>query len=300
MSEQSFIRHIKSLQENNRRHPGLKQGIGDDSAVISTDQVSEWAIATDMILDGTHFDSKKHSPELIGRKALAVNLSDMAAMGARADYALVSLGLPRNLPPNYVEKLWQGLQNLADEFGVAIIGGDTNSWSSALVLNVCIMGQAQKTGCVMRSGARIGDEIYVTGQLGGSLDSNHHLTFTPRVKEAEILLTMLTPTAMTDISDGLATDLNHICDSSGVGAELVKSSIPISSRVNETLTAGARLNHAMFDGEDFELLFTAAAGSKGILDRLPFECIQIGTITSKLGCRLDGIALPAKGFEHIW
>jgi thiamine-monophosphate kinase len=295
MAELDFIEAIKQRQ---RTMPNGTVGIGDDAAIIEQGHTKGWSVATDMLLEGRHFDSHVHHPADIGRKALAVNLSDIAAMGSIPRYALVSLAIPVGYGQDRVNLLWSGLQTLADSFGVVVIGGDTNSWQDGLAINVTVIGEPHPQGYILRSGARSGDELFVTGALGGSMVADHHLKFTPRVNEAQQLLAQVLPSAMIDLSDGLATELRHICKSSRVGANIRAQSIPISNRLSSKLSHEIRLRHALTDGEDFELLFSVRSDDASRVQTLPFTCYHIGTITSGSALTIDGIPLAGHGFEH--
>ncbi|OGX10585.1 MAG: hypothetical protein A2Y05_01300 [Omnitrophica WOR_2 bacterium GWA2_53_43] len=226
--------------------PYVVHGIGDDTAVVPLDARRYLLLTTDMLLEGVHFE-RKAPPRLIGRKALACSISDIAAMGGVPRYALVSLGVPGNLSWTFVRDVYQGMDALARPFGVAIVGGDTIK-STKVVINIALTGEAGKSDVVYRSGARAGDQIFVTGPLGKSLSTGWHLKFTPRLKESRYLVRHVKPTAMIDISDGLAADLGHILEESKVGAVLEENEIP--------RRAGANVRQALYDGEDFELLFT--------------------------------------------
>ena len=295
MSELEFIEFIKHANQS-KIQGGV--GIGDDAAVIFSDGVKEVVIATDMLLETKHFDLVVDAPELVGRKALAVNISDLAAMGATPCYAFVSLAFPKDFGMLRAKRIWRGLQNLADEYRIQIVGGDTNSWNSGLVINVSLVGTAPKGGCVLRSGAQAGDIIYVTGSLGGSLISGHHLSFIPKLKESHCLLKKVRPTAMIDISDGLVRDLNHICEASGVGANLISNKIPISDRVPSNLPDSLRLSAALHDGEDFELLFTVPATDAHFVSTFFSSCFAIGTVSKGGLVCLDGIPVEIRGYEH--
>jgi len=270
-----------------------KKGIGDDTAVLPFSKQEDLLLTTDMSVEGTHFTAGT-APELIGRKALARNLSDIAAMGGLPTFAVVSLGLPRKLSSAFVKRIYQGLDKLAKEFKVYIVGGDTVK-SEKIVIDVTLLGKVVKNKAVLRSGARKGDQIFVSGRLGGSLKSGRHLTFTPRIKEAQYLLKNVHPTAMIDISDGLAGDLGHILKESKVGGMLVESSIPRNK--------GATLEQALFDGEDFELLFTVRpADMKKLAKNKKF--FHIGEISGKepklfLNSKGRRKELTAKGFTHF-
>ncbi|MCA9017554.1 MAG: thiamine-monophosphate kinase, partial [Planctomycetaceae bacterium] len=184
-------------------------GIGDDTAVLHPSAGTELLLATDMLMEGTHFTFPPATPELAGRKALAVNLSDIAAMAGKPHSALISLALPKSKGPEFAKAVMQGFMKLANEFNIQLIGGDTNSWDGPLVINVAIIGTATQSKSIKRSGAKPGDWIFVTGELGGSLPE-HHLTFTPRINEAAILNKTVTLHSMIDLSDGLSSDLQHI------------------------------------------------------------------------------------------
>ncbi len=291
---------IAKLRQQLSEFPALKVGLGDDAAVIARADGSSWLIATDMLMDGVHFHLGQTDPRLIGRKALAVNLSDIAAMGARPTTAVISVALPRGL--GVADALHEGLFELADEFDTIIAGGDTNSWDGPLVINVAVTGElAPGVEPLQRSGARVGDQIYVTGPLGGSIDG-HHLTFTPRIREALAIRDVVEPTAMMDISDGLAADLHHILRESNVGAVLYSDRIPIRHSIRSEPNA---LTRALSDGEDFELLLTVAAGhASRLASNLPagVSLFHIGDITAS-GCELIHPAgthaeLSPSGWEH--
>lgn len=274
---------IAKLRQQLSEFPALKVGPGDDAAVIARPDGSSWLIATDMLMDGVHFELDKTDPRLIGRKALAVNLSDIAAMGARPTTAVISVALPKG--SNIGEPLHAGLFELAAEFGTVIAGGDTNSWDGPLVINVAVTGELDPgTEPLLRSGAQVGDQVFVTGPLGGSI-LGHHLTFTPRVREAIAIRGIVEPTAMMDISDGLASDLHHILRESNVGAVLFADRIPIRESIRSEPNA---INRALSDGEDFELLFTVSADDANRLTDTPPENVElfpVGEITES-GCEL--------------
>lgn len=270
---------------------GVTKGIGDDTAVLPFSSKEDMLSTTDMSVEGTHF-TKGTPPELIGRKALARNLSDIAAMGGTPTYAVISLGLSKATTTAYVQKIYQGINKLAKKFGVSIVGGDTVK-SAKLVINIALLGKVAKGKAVLRSGAKPGDQIFVTGPLGGSFKSGRHLTFTPRLKEAQILMKKFHPTAMIDISDGLAGDLGHILEESKVGAVLDATKIPLHRNVD--LKAG------LYDGEDFELLFTVRPNDAEKLKQF----YRIGAIVkdkNKLylcGKNDQVILLKTKGFTHF-
>ncbi|MBI5150266.1 MAG: thiamine-phosphate kinase [Candidatus Omnitrophica bacterium] len=245
------------------------KGIGDDTAVVPLDAKRYLLLTTDMLMEGVHF-KRSAPPRSIGHKALACSISDIAAMGGLPRYALVSLGVPGNLSWAFVRDLYQGMDTLARKFGIAIVGGDTIK-SARLVINVALTGEVNKTDVVYRNGARPGDRIFVTGALGKSLSTGRHLKFTPRVKESQYLVRHVKPTSMIDISDGLTADLGHILEESKAGAVLEEKRIP--------RRAGAGLRQALYDGEDFELLFTVPARKAALLRKNKFY--PIGEIVAR-------------------
>jgi thiamine-monophosphate kinase len=226
----------------------IVKGIGDDCAVIRISKNKFLLVTIDMLIEDVDFRLKDAAPYQIGWKSLACGLSDIAAMGGVARYAVISLGLPRGLSVEFIDGLYRGIKALAKKFGVEIIGGDTNS-AKALVVDVAVLGFTEPDRLTLRSGARHGDIICVTGSLGGSYKSKRHLTFTPRLKEARCLVNNLKVSSMIDISDGLSTDLNHIAKESGLGACVYEELIPVSKDAKG-------IDSALNEGEDFELLFT--------------------------------------------
>ncbi|HEY1186092.1 MAG TPA: thiamine-phosphate kinase [Gemmata sp.] len=258
-------------------------GPGDDCAALAP-PTRELLVTTDMLMDGTDFILSEVGARRVGRKAMAVNLSDIAAMAGVPTAAVVSVALPRGEGELAVE-LYLGLREMADAFGVPIAGGDTNTWNDRLVISVTALGEATARGPVRRNGAQKGDWLFVTGPLGGSI-LGHHLDFTPRVCEALALHEAVPLRAMCDISDGLAADLNHICEESRCGAVLFAGAVPIAAAAHElSHTSGrAPLQHALSDGEDFELVFAVSPADGEKLLRAPpvpgltkiGECVEAG------------------------
>jgi thiamine-monophosphate kinase len=247
---------IDWIRRQTRPDPRVLIGPGDDTAAVRWTSEAPCLVTTDMLLEGSCF-LREAGGRAIGRKAMAVNLSDMAAMAGRPTAAVVAVGLPRHGGRALGEELFLGLQEMAAAFDTAIAGGDTNSWSGPLVVSVTLLGEAGPKGPVRRSGARPGDWIFVTGPLGGSI-LGKHLDFTPRVREALQLHEVADLHAMIDISDGLAADLHHLCEESGCGAELDAAAIPISDAARQMTGPETALDHALADGEDFELLFAVS------------------------------------------
>ena len=232
-------------------------GIGDDAAIVNSTGATVWT--TDTLVAGVHFEPDISSLGFVGRKALAVNLSDLAAMAATPTTALVTLVLPRTMTMVDAQSLLSGMFDLADEFGVAIVGGDTNRHDGPLIVGIAIAGELAadsqaKSGWRM-SGGQAGDAVVVTGPLGGSI-TGRHLTFTPRVEFASWARQNYQVNAATDISDSLLIDLGLLASASNCGAEICLSDIPVhrdSVPLSET-SSKAPIEHALHDGEDFELL----------------------------------------------
>jgi thiamine-monophosphate kinase len=300
--EFELIEWIRSIVGESPRIP---VGIGDDAAAIHFPRDAKCLFATDMLMEGVHFRCPPATPRQIGRKALAVNLSDMAAMAGRPLAAFVSIALPKAVGRAWAEELHRGIHQLAMEFGVTLAGGDTNSWNGPFVISVGVIGESTERGPVLRRGAQPGDWIMTTGAFGGSL-SGKHLSFQPRIMEALQLHEAVSLHAMIDVSDGLASDLHHILAESGVGAVLHEKTIPISTAAHDINDGQPALWHALGDGEDFELLFTVSREEgQRLLDRPPFDVplAHIGEIVVGAGCVLrdaDGRerVLPTLGWQH--
>ncbi|HEX3150700.1 MAG TPA: thiamine-phosphate kinase [Gemmataceae bacterium] len=287
--------YIDWLRKRTPPAAGVLVGPGDDTAVLQPPK-RPLLVTTDMLLEGSCFILAEAGARRVGRKAIAVNLSDIAAMAGVPTAAVVSVGLPRSGGRNLAEELYLGMREMADAFNVPLVGGDTNSWDGPLSISVTMLGEATERGLVLRSGAKLGDWIMVTGPLGGSI-RGHHLNFTPRVREALALHQAVDLHAMIDISDGLAKDLHHICEESKCGAVLVAEAIPINE--------GVTLENALGDGEDFELVFSVApADGERLMREQPAPGIalaRIGEIVAA-GYWLErgGIRQPleARGYEH--
>jgi thiamine-monophosphate kinase len=237
-------------------------GIGDDASLIQFAGDEQCVVTTDMLMDGVHFRLADHGPERAGRKALAVNLSDAAAMAAEPVAAFVSLALPQDEAGSLARRILSGMVPLASEFNVEIAGGDTNCWSGPLVISVTLVASCSAGLALRRAGARPGDALLVTGELGGSI-LGKHLDFTPRVREARQLLASHPLHAGCDLSDGLALDLWRMTEESGCGAVVEEAAIPISDAAHQfsrsSETSLSPLEHALGDGEDFELLLACAS-----------------------------------------
>jgi thiamine-monophosphate kinase len=259
MNEFDLIQRLtRSLPTNDM----VVVGPGDDCAVLDLGLADRLVLfKTDAVVEGIHFTAEA-APEKIGHKALGRCLSDIAAMAGTPTVALITLALPRTFDPAFIESIYRGMNTLARRCGVAIAGGETTTNPERILISVALLGWAPRKQVVLRSGARAGDAIFVTGELGGSLTARH-LEFEPRLEEARWLAEHFPIHALMDISDGLAGDLRHVLKASHAGAELLSSAIPISREARRlaraSSTAKPPLAAALTDGEDFELLFTVAA-----------------------------------------
>ena len=287
-------------------------GAGDDCAVLDLGLSGRWVLfKTDAVVEGIHFTSET-PPEKIGHKAMARGLSDIAAMAGTPGSALVTLALPRAYEPKFVEGIYAGMNALAQRHQVAIVGGETTTNPERLLVSIALLGTVAKDKCPLRSGAKAGDAIFVSGELGGSR-ATKHLDFEPRLVEARWLADHFPIHSMIDLSDGLAGDVRHILKASQVGAELLSSAIPISraARLQSRSESSAKppLLAALTDGEDFELLFTVASGTavplldgwKEQFPGLPLTCI--GKISARPGLTLrdqrGAQTLTAHGYTHF-
>jgi thiamine-monophosphate kinase len=303
---------ISRLTRSLPTNKSVVTGAGDDCAVLDYGLPDRLLLfKTDAIVEGIHF-APSTPPEKIGRKALARCLSDIAAMGGAPDSALVTLALPRDFDPAFVEKIYAGMGELARRHETAIVGGETTTNPERTLISIALLGHVPRGRCVLRSGALAGDAIFVTGELGGS-QAGWHLDFEPRLAEAQWLTARFPIHAMMDISDGMAGDLRHILRASGVGAELSATSIPISraARTASKAEGPAKppLLAALTDGEDFELLFTVAGkDAVRLLDQwkkqfpgLKLSCI--GKVTAGEGIAIrdkQGLRpLAAHGYAHF-
>ncbi len=248
---------IAHLRERLPPHPLLRLGPGDDAAVLQLAEVDECVITVDLLTDRVDFELSEIDPRRAGRKALAVNLSDLAAMASRPLAAVIALALPRRGGFELAVALYEGLLPLAERYQLAIAGGDTNSWDGPLAVSITLLGEVTEDGPLRRGGARPGDLIVVTGSFGGSI-LGRHFDFEPRIREALLLNERYELRAGIDVSDGLLRDLGHIAEESGCGAVLRTEDVPVSEdarRLAQTLADGSTpLDHALSDGEDFELI----------------------------------------------
>jgi thiamine-monophosphate kinase len=277
-------------------------GTGDDCAALDLGAPEKLILfKTDAVVEGIHF-TRETPPEKIGRKALARCLSDIAAMAGTPTAALVTVALPENFDAEFVAKIYDGLNALAEKTGTAIVGGETTTNPERLLISIALLGTVPRGKQILRGGAKTGDAIFVTGELGGSL-AGKHLEFEPRLEEARWLAEHFSIHAMLDLSDGLAGDLRHILNAGKVGAELLKSAVPVSRAAKIAARAGATAKPAfvtaLTDGEDFELLFTIASkdavklldGWKKKFPKLKLSCI--GKIVAG-----DGILIRDRHGSH--
>ncbi len=313
-------------------HSSLSIGQGDDAALFRPSSNKQVLITTDLFTEGIDFKIKWSSFQQIGHTAMAANLSDIAAMGGTPRYALVALALPKNTRLQSVDELYRGLMKLGRQHGVHLIGGDTSSSLSGISLTVILVGEVDPKLALTRSKAQPGDQIYVTGFIGNSRagleilrsrkrrlsDDKHqkrlveeHLAPQPRVNEGQLLAAKRIPSSMIDLSDGLATDIRHLCRSSDVGAQILLDKIPISPWLTSYSLQKKRApyHYALEGGEDFELLFTVPSSRVGRLKKLEASGELISYPIGKITTKSHGITvshphhgekrLSVKGYEHF-
>ncbi len=271
LGEQGLIQSLSKMIPCSKNIP---LGIGDDTAVLPFFKDRYLLVTTDMLLEDEHF-RENDDPKLIGHKALACNLSDIAAMGGEPKWAVVSIGVDCIWQTKKIHDVYRGMKTLARKFCIDFVGGDTIR-SERLIINVAVMGTVKKNQCVLRSTAKHADHLFVTGPLGGAIRSGKHLNFTPRLKEAKYLVEHFRPSAMIDISDGLLTDCGHMATQSKLGAIIFEDFIPLNR--NSTMTQALR------EGEDYELLFAMNPQRALLLQRAkkPFRFYPIGVMTKYL------------------
>ena len=311
------FRFIETLRRRFGHTGRFVRGIGDDAAAVRLAAGQVLLITTDLLVEQVHFDFTTATFEDVGYKAAVANLSDIAAMGGRPEYLVVAIAIPQSRTQGEIIELYRGMMLACRQFGVELVGGDTSASPHSLFLCITMTGSVRSDWALTRDGARVGDFVYVTGALGDSLAGldlltqtrvdgptlkqlnrqlgpravqyliDRHLRPTPRIKEAQWLSRYRLATAAIDLSDGLSGDLVHLCEQSGVGAEIEISALPMS-RACRAYASFRRLDPsrmALKGGEDYELLFTVAPKKATALERLAkrmrLRWTRIGTILSK-------------------
>jgi thiamine-monophosphate kinase len=309
MAERDLIRYIREIADS-VSFPWLDVGIGDDCAVLRVDNDARLVATTDMLIEGTHYRPGT-APELIGRKAIARALSDLAAMAALPRCVLAAASFRPETDEEFCQRVCRAMWDTAEEFGAPLIGGDIGSGSGPHTVTVTALGMPGPAGWVTRAGARPDDAICVSGSLGGSLHGRH-LTFSPRLQVAIELAEGFDIHAMIDISDGLSTDLTHIMEASGTGAVIDASAVPVHEDLREELQEAsscpqALIHRALNDGEDYELLFCLPQeqGREAEQnDPVEVPITVIGRVTRDAGLTLrwsDGTTqvMEEDGWEHL-
>ncbi len=307
--------------------------IGDDCAVLPKDSKTDLVITTDLLIEDIDFRIEWTKSEFLGHKALAVSLSDIAAMGAKPVWSLISIGIPEKIwKTDFVEKFYDGYINLAKHFRVELVGGDVSKSPDKIVIDSIVAGEVKKGKAVLRSTAKAGDLIFVTGKLGGASagfelleageiyeKSNYkklierQLKPNPQIEIGQILSEKNLAASMIDVSDGLSSDLFHICESSKVGAKIYAEKIPVESRISnlnfqnsKLKTQNSKLDFALNGGEDFELLFTVSPKKKFRLENHleNHKISHIGEVTANAeiielvaGKKVE--IVQRKGFRHF-
>ncbi len=310
LSEKLLIERIRRAAAALGRQAG--KGIGDDCAVLLLPQGREALVTTDFSLEGVHFRREWHPPDSVGHRCLARGLSDIAAMGGIPRWAFLSLALPPDLPQSWVDKFVKGLLKLAGQYSVTLAGGDTAQSPDGVLADIMVMGSVPAGKAILRSGARPGDFIYVTGTLGSAVAAlnqlrdgeklrprSHpkHFYPEPRVAVGQFLREKKLASAMIDISDGLSTDLAHICEESGSGAVVYAEALPVAIGKDG-------LTLALHGGDEYELLFTARPQRDVPQQIAGVPITRIGEILSGKQMKLataDGKTQPLKpaGWEHF-
>jgi thiamine-monophosphate kinase len=322
LTEKALIRRIRGQTKVPRGQGVVRTGIGDDAAVLACPAGFEVLLTTDFSLEGVHFRREWHPPDSVGHRCLARGLSDIAAMGGEPTAAFLSLALPSDLPQSWVDRFLTGMLRLARKFGVPLAGGDTAESPAGVLADIVVVGRVLAGKALLRSGARSGDSIYVTGELGlsawvlaqlrerglAALGAKSKSRYTahaphfypqPQIAVGRWLREKGLATAAIDVSDGLSTDLGHICEESGVGALIYEAAIPRPSGLPTS-----SLHYALHGGEDYELLFTAP-GSRPVPSRIAgVRVTRVGEVVRGRDMYLvdshgQRKALPPRGWEHF-
>jgi thiamine-monophosphate kinase len=320
LPERALISRIRSMSASERRTGGaVVAGIGDDCAVLRANAGRDVLVTTDFTLEGVHFRRDWHPAESVGHRCVTRGLSDIAAMGGQPVAVFLSLALPGDLPQRWVDGFMRGILNQSERYGATLAGGDTAESPNGVLADIVVLGAVPRGQAVLRTGARSGDGIYVTGALGGSaaavvqlrdgrkkpLDPRQyprHFFPEPRVKLGRILREKKLASAMIDTSDGLSVDLAHICDESGVGAEVEADAIPLARVGRPSHQVDLKLG--LHGGEDYELLFTARPNRRipARIEGVPITrigCIKRGRkilLVNGEGTRQE---LLPQGWEHF-
>ncbi len=328
VGEFGFIEKIRTAMK--AKNPSVVLGIGDDAAIFKPTKGHEMVFTTDMLVEGRHFDFKWISPWQLGAKTMAVNVSDCAAMGAKPTVAVVSLGVSSSFPVKDLEAFYDGMKGWAESYGAQIVGGDTVG-SDKFIVNVALVGEVESGKALKRSGAKVGDALFVTGTLGDSaaglyslqhpsekgkeataLLVKRHLAPTPRFSVGRALSVKKLASAAIDISDGLSSEVHHLCDESGLGAEIHEEALPISPSLAHYCKENGLnpLDFVLNGGEDYELLFTVPLPRiSEAVQKLPSETgvavKSIGRMVPKpkgvtlITRKAERLPLKAKGFDHF-
>jgi thiamine-monophosphate kinase len=312
LAERKLIERIRRLAQTTG-HRGVVRGIGDDAAILQVAKNHQLLVTTDLCIEGVHFRREWHPARCVGHRCLTRGLSDVAAMGGEPVACFLSLGLPPKLPQRWVDDFLKGLVDLASQSGAALAGGDI-SYADKIMIDIVVTGQVPAKKAVLRSGARSGDRIFVTGELGGSaavlkqlyagtqvtpMKNNRHFYPVARL-DAGVWLRQHGATAMIDLSDGLSVDLAHICAESHVHATVDAVRLPMAEAADLVL--------ALHGGEDYELLFTVRGKAKLPSKIAGVQITEIGEIQPPANSRtrvrlrdLNGRVGPLKpaGWQHF-
>jgi thiamine-monophosphate kinase len=319
LPERQLVARIRQRAQTSRHRSGLPRGIGDDCAVLRIPHGHEALITTDFSLEGIHFRRDWHPPEVVGHRCLTRGLSDIAAMGAEPRAAFLSLALPPKLPQSWVTRFLDGFLKLAGQFKVPLAGGDTAQSPDGILADVIVLGSVPRGEAILRSGAQPGDRVYVSGALGGSAaaieklmrrptskispdDFPQHFHPIPRIQVGRFLRVKGLASAMIDVSDGLSTDLAHLCEESRVGAVISAEAIPRDAVGRENHKVDLRF--ALHGGDDYELLFAVPKNRRVPARIAGVPITLIGHLTRRknmvlMGQDGSGVALKPQGWEHF-
>lgn len=323
LGEFGLIEKIRKSSECSS--PAVVLGIGDDAAVMKMAASSLLLATTDLLIEHVHFDLAFTDFPSLGWKSAAVNLSDIAAMGGIPRFCLSSIAIPSGISLEAVSGFYRGFSSLLRFHNTILVGGDTSSSKNGFVVSVTVLGESKKENVISRSGAKQGDRVFVTGTLGDSgagleiLKSGHlgrgadiknlikrHIRPVPRIEWGRQIALAKCASSMIDISDGLSSDLSHICDASGVGAVLFSDKIPLSKSLIKTAKQLDEnpLHYALSSGEDYELLFTVPSARMKTLESLRIPVTEIGKITKESNLHLVSATgrktvLKPTGYNHF-